>query len=332
MPKQKKLYRKGRVCRAIFKCLWRRRYFPLLLVSLILLAGVGVFAGLVNIQETQPPAQEEVDVSSNEAISISEKSSLEVHYIDVGQGDCALLTCDGHAMLIDAGDDSKGTKIQAYLIKQGVEQLDYLVLSHPDADHIGGAPVIITKFDITQVFMPEYEKDSFTYEKVLDALEYRYMQWMMPTTGSIYQLGGAKVTFLGPDRKYEDSNNSSLILLIEHGKNTFLFTGDAEAESEKALVKGWGTQVRVDVLKAAHHGSKTSTGEKLLDTIKPQYAVISCGEDNPYGFPHAQTLNNLRARGIEVFRTDEQGSIVVTSDRETLTWNCPPSTTWQVGE
>lgn len=298
----------------------RRKRWPILLVSLVLLACLGFLAG------------QEEPVSENINESVSSGSSLAVHFLDVGQGDCALLICDGHAMLIDAGDNGQGTKIQDYLKKQGVERLDYLLLTHPDADHIGGAPVIITKFEIEQVFMSDCEKESATYEKVLDTLEYRYLKWFMPAVGSTYPLGSAEIRIVGPGKKYEDSNNSSLVLLVEHGENTFLFTGDTQEEAEADLVASWNKSISVDVLKLAHHGSKTSTGEALLDTINPQYAVISCGEGNSYGFPHAQPLNYLRERGVEVFRTDEQGSITVISDGTTISWNMAPSTTWQVGE
>ena len=314
LKKRKKMRKKKR---------YRRKHWPILLVSLIVLVLIGLLAGVVQLSVGEvPPAVEE---------SIGGNSPLAVHFIDVGQGDCALVLCDGHAMLIDAGDYAQGTKIQAYLKKQGVDQLDYLVLTHPDADHIGGAPVIITKFEIEQVFMSDCNKESATYEKVLDALEYRYLKWSMPPVGSTFSLGDAKITFVGPVKQYEDSNNSSLVLLVEHGKNCFLFTGDAEEEAEEDLNDSWDRNRSVDVLKVAHHGSKTSTDKAFLDRIKPDYAVISCGEGNPYGFPHAQPLNYLREHGVEVFRTDEQGSIVVMSDGTTLSWNMPPSISWQVG-
>lgn len=314
----------------------RRKRWPILLVSLLVLACLGVLAGLggfhiyegnQNVEEQTGQSESSNSVSEN----INEESLLEVHFIDVGQGDCALLFCDGHAMLIDSGDYGQGTRIQAYLKKQGVEKLDYLVLTHPDADHIGGAPVIITKFEIEHVFMSDCTKDTAAYAKVLDALEYRYLKWFMPEIGSSYALGSAKVTIVGPRGQYEDSNNSSLVLLVEHGENTFLFTGDAQEEAEADLVNSWDKSISVDVLKLAHHGSKTSTGGALLDAIHPQYAVISCGENNSYGFPHAQPLNYLRERNIQVFRTDEQGSIVVSSDGVILSWNMAPSTTWQTG-
>ena len=262
---------------------------------------------------------------------VQSPSEAEIHFIDVGQGDATLITCDGHSMLIDAGENDKGTALQLYLTKQGIEKLDYLVLTHPDADHIGGADVMITKFDIGSVFMSDYEKDNKTYRDVLQALEYRGLDWSVPEPGESYALGSGSITFLAPVSEYTDPNNSSIALLFCNGKNSFLFTGDAQEEAEMDIL-GEGFSVRADVYKAGHHGSDTSSCEEFLRAVKPKYAVISCGEGNSYGHPHSGVLNSLRAMGVKLFRTDEQGSIIARSDGEVITWNCAPSETWQTGE
>lgn len=260
-----------------------------------------------------------------------ELSTMEVHFIDVGQGDATLIKCGDAAMLIDAGDDSKGTLIQNYLRKQGVEKLDYLILTHPDSDHIGGAPVIITKFKVDQVFMSDYEKDTKTYMKVIQALDDKRMTWTTPEVGSIHMLDTARFTIIGPGEKYDDPNNASVALILRNGSNKFLFSGDAEEAAEADILK---TKIRLsaDVYKVGHHGSKTASGSEFLEAINPAYAVISCAEGNSYGHPHAEPLNNLRARKVKVFRTDEQGSIIASSDGQNITWNCAPSDSWQVGE
>ncbi|MDD2972946.1 MAG: ComEC/Rec2 family competence protein [Lachnospiraceae bacterium] len=260
---------------------------------------------------------------------------MQVHFMDVGHGDSTLITCGDHAMLIDTGDDSKGTTIQNYIQKRGIKKLDYLILTHPDKDHIGGAPVIITKFDIDQVFMSYYEKDSKTYKKVLEALDYRNLNYTTPEVGTVYTLGSAKFTVIAPNGGYDqygdDSNNSSIGFVLENGKNRFLFTGDAEEAAENDIVKN-GIDIRADVYQVGHHGSKTSTTEALLESVQPSFAVISCGVNDDHGHPNAQTLNRLRGMGVQVYRTDEQGSIIATSDGEKITWNCAPSTTWKSGE
>lgn len=255
---------------------------------------------------------------------------LAVHFIDVGQGDATLVLCDDHAMLIDAGDNSKGTALQLYLNKQGVEKLDYLVLTHPDADHIGGADVIITKFDIDNIFMSDYKQDTKTYEEVLDALEYKNESWSMPSVGDTFLLGDAAFTILAPLDTYNNPNDSSIALMLTHGDNKFLFTGDCSENAEDDLVAD-SRNLSANVYQVGHHGSCYSSSQNFLDAVSPTYAVISCGEDNSYGHPSAEALNRFRAMGIQVFRTDEQGSIVATSDGTDITWNCAPSETWKAG-
>lgn len=256
---------------------------------------------------------------------------MQVNYLDVGQGDCALITCDGKAMLIDAGDDTKGTAIQNYLKKQKIEKLDYLILTHPDADHIGGAPVIITKFKIDKVFVSNYEKDNKTYQKLIQALDYKKLKYETPKAGAEYSLGTAKIKILAPNGTYDNPNDSSITLLLKNGNNTFLFTGDAGSDAEKDILKK-NKDISADVYKAGHHGSKYATSKEFLKAVDPAYAVISCGENNSYGHPHAATLNAFRAKGIKVYRTDEDGTIIATSDGKNITFNVPPSETWKAGE
>lgn len=256
---------------------------------------------------------------------------LEVHYIDVGQGSATLLMSGSHAMLIDTGDSDQGTKIQLYLTKQGVKNLDYLVLTHPDADHIGGAPVIITKFGIGQLFLSNYEKDNKTTQKVRDAMQYKGLTASDYQVGDTFALGNASFTILGPAKEYADSNNASIVIMVQNGNNRFLFTGDCEAEAEADLIAS-GADLSADVYLAGHHGSDTASSQAFMDAVSPSYAVISCGEGNSYGHPHAEVLNRFRSMGIQVFRTDEQGSVIAESDGTGITWNCAPSETWQAGE
>ncbi len=256
---------------------------------------------------------------------------MEVHFMDVGQGDATLITCDGHAMLIDAGDDTKGTAIQNYLRKQKIKSLDYLVLTHPDADHIGGAPVIITKFEISKVFVSNFEKDNKTYRKLIQALDDKDLKSLTPSVKSKYSLGTAEFTILAPGDTYDTPNDSSVALLLKNGKNTFLFTGDAEEAAEKDMLST-GIDISADVYKVGHHGSRSSTSQKFFRAVDPDYAVISCGEGNSYGHPHAETLNTLRTNGVAVYRTDEDGTIIASSDGKTISFNVPASETWKAGE
>lgn len=261
----------------------------------------------------------------------NEPGTMEVHFLDVGQNDATLILSDDAAMLIDCGGDSQGTKIQNYLQKQGVTKLDYLVLTHPDSDHIGGAPVIIEKFDVDTVFMSDFEKDNKTYRKLIQALDDKNVFWSVPEVGSAWQLGQAQFTILAPNRFYDDPNNASVALVVDNGENSFLFTGDAESEAEMDILEN-GLDVRADVYQAGHHGSRSSSDAAFLDAVNAEAVVISCGEGNSYGHPHAAALNEFRARGMKVYRTDEQGTIVAVSDGRGITWNTAPSETWKAGE
>lgn len=312
------------------------RYLKIVAVSLMICLGLAGCGSTIEEvprdvkkeanEETQEFQQEEL--SQNAALTMEE---LTVHFIDVGQGDAALITCGGEAMLVDAGDNAQGTKLQYYLRKQGVEKLKYVIGTHPDTDHIGGLDVILYKFDCETIIMPEGEKDTAAYRDVIAAMEEKGYKKTLPQAGDTYALGDAEFVILSPAREYEDSNNNSVVFLLKHGENSFLFTGDAEEEAEKDMLRA-GIDVHADVYKVGHHGSNTASSKAFLDLVTPKYAVISCKEGNSYGHPHAEVLNNLRAMGVLVYRTDEQGTIIATSDGRELTWNCSPSETWKAGE
>lgn len=289
-----------------------------ILMSALLLVG----CGSSKIQAESEEAEEKTPI---------EAAEMQVHFIDVEQGDATLITCDGEAMLIDTGDNTKGTKIQAYMSKQGIRKLKYLILTHPDADHIGAADVIITKFDIDQVFMSDYTKDNQSYREVIQALDDRNYKWSVPKVGNTYTLGSAFFTIIAPNKEYSDPNNSSIGLIVENGKSRFLFTGDAQEEAEKDILAN-GISIECDVYKAGHHGSNTSNTKEFLEAANPDFVVISCAEGNSYGHPHAEPMNHFRSMGMKVFRTDEQGVIVAVSDGTHITWNCVPSESWSAGE
>lgn len=264
------------------------------------------------------------------SVSTSALSELQVHFIDVGQGDSTLIICGSDTMLIDAGDNDKGTSVQLYLQKQGIEALTYLIGTHPDSDHIGGLDVIMTKFDCGTVIMPDVTSDTATYRDVIDTMDYRNYKNTLPHVGDIYSLGDAEFTIIAPNGKYTDDNNASVGIKLVHGNNVFLFTGDAEAEAEADILQN-GIDLKADVLHTGHHGSDTSCSLEFISEVSPTYAVISCGKSNPYGHPHEQTLSVLREQGVQMFRTDEQGSIVAVSDGESITWNVEPSRNWNSG-
>lgn len=270
---------------------------------------------------------------NNKLVSESETYSdvLEVHYIDVGQGDCTLIKCGTHAMLIDAGPDSKGTAIQLYLNKQNVTSLDYVLLTHYDEDHAGGADVILTKYNCDKVILPSYVQDNKSYRDVMDTMIYRNYSSTEARTGDTYTIGAASFKILSVGNSGDSNNNQSICIRVDYGSDSFLFTGDAD-ESVEAKLMNSGQDIDVDVFQVGHHGSKDSNSSKFISKISPKYAVISCGADNTYGHPTAETLNNLRTSNVEVFRTDEQGTVIASTKGNGITWNTQPSTTWKAGE
>ena len=300
----------------------------LLFLTLILLVGLGIFLSsdkgkaLFDRQEGFDQTQEQDAVAD---------AGLQIHYIDVGQGDATLILCEGHAMLIDAGNNDMGTGVWRYLKEQGVKALDYLIGTHPDADHIGGLDVIMTKLDCDTVMMPGVQRDNATYRDVIDTMEYRRYKNTLPVVGQQYRLGSAVFTIVAPDSSYEEEyNNYSIGILLEYGEKRFLFVGDAESSSEQEMLRS-GFDLRADVLKIGHHGSSDSTGQEFLDAVNPTYAVISCGKNNDYGHPHERTLNSLKKRDIYVYRTDEQGDIVLQTDGSVISFLAKPSTSWKSG-
>lgn len=271
-------------------------------------------------------------VGSNVTDSAEKNSQMEVHFLDVGQGDSTLIECDGHAMLIDAGNNNKGTTIQDYLAYQNITELDYVIGTHPDADHVGGLDVIMSSFDCSTIILPDYSKNTETYQEVMDTIQQKDYSITYPVVGKTYSLGSAEFTIIAPDdRLYESANDYSVGILLEYGDTRFVLIGDAEEESEQDILNQ-KIDITADVYKVSHHGSKTGTTDAFLKAVNPDFAVISCEEGNSYGHPHAEVLNKLRSAGISVFRTDEQGSIIATSDGENITWNTSPSASWKSGE
>ena len=239
-------------------------------------------------------------------------SNLTIDYYDVGQGDCTLIRCGDEAMLIDAGDNSHGTAVQRYLKEAGITELKYCICTHPDADHIGGMDVVLTKFDVGAVIMTEDEADTATYRDVIDTIRYRNIEVIHPELGEIYTLGEAKFVICGPVDNYEEKNNNSIVIYMMYENTSFLWNGDAGTEAEADMLEA-ETVYRSDVVMIGHHGSSSSTSEEYLNTIDPEYAIISCGADNPYGHPHRETMELLEDQDITVYRTDINGTIEIIS-------------------
>ncbi len=268
---------------------------------------------------------ESIDDTDSEAFS-----PMEVHFIDVGEGDATLITCGDDSMLIDAGDPSMGTTVRLYLKKHDITHLKYLILTHSDKDHIGGAASVISNLDVDEIFMCRYEKDNDVYHNLINEIDYKSMTWRTPDVGEKLTLGDSEITVVAPNREYDNPNDSSIAVVIRHGDDSFLFTGDAEAPAEADIVAN-GLDIHATVYKVGHHGSRTATSQEFLDKVAPSVAIVSCAKDNDYGHPHIETLEKLKDRGVELFRTDLQGSIVAVSEGNGIVFDKEPTDNWEPG-
>lgn len=254
------------------------------------------------------------------SVPVPEDGEVIFHFIDVGQGDAILITSPDGNMLVDTSVKSARDELVAYLDSVGVTSFEYLVLTHPDADHIGNADYIIDNYEIKNILLPDHASTSKTYERMLTAMENSTANVICPEPGYVFSLGALQNTVIAPNEDYGDPNEMSIVFKAVYGNTSVMMTGDAEVESEGDIVKIWNAaDLKCDILKVGHHGSTTSTTQAFLEAVDPDIAIISCGEGNTYGHPHDETLDKLAAMGITVYRTDTDGTIVFKTDGEAFT-------------
>lgn len=250
----------------------------------------------------------------------AQAGTLTVTWLDVGQGDAAVIQCGGQSMLIDGGKPEKSSYIYAWLQQHGLSYLDVIVATHVDADHIGGLSGALNYASVGTAYCPVTTGTTETFQSFVKYLAQRGKQITVPTAGETFALGGAQVQILGPLHRAEDSNDNSIVLKVSFGTISFLFTGDAERAEEQDLLNA-GVNLQSTVLKVGHHGSDTSTSYPFLRAVAPQYAVISVGAGNSYGHPTEAVLSRLRDAGVTTFRTDMQGEITAVSDGQTINFS-----------
>lgn len=241
------------------------------------------------------------------------QSVLEVHFLDVGQGDAVFIELpNSETMLIDAGTADRGAGIAEYIEDEGYEKIDYLLATHPHADHIGGMETVMDTLDIGEIYMPRTAAQTKTYRNLLLTIQKKGLSIHTAKAGvTIMDDNNLHGELLAPNsRHYEDMNNYSAVFKLTYGEKSFLFMGDAEEDAEQEIA----ADVSADVLKVGHHGSSTSTSEAFLQKVSPSAAVISCGKDNSYGHPHRETLKKLEDAGITVYRTDTMGTVTAKCD------------------
>lgn len=245
--------------------------------------------------------------TGNDCIStIPQDNNLRVYCLDVGQGDSILITNNNKTMLIDASTNEMGSRVVKYLNDLGIKKIDYLVGTHPHEDHIGGLDNVIKNFDIGTIYMPNVVATTKTFEEVIDAISAKKLKVTSPKTGDKFTVGNAECEVMSIRNDKDDYNNCSIVIKMDFNNVSYLFTGDAEESVESS--RKWP---HIDVLKVGHHGSNTSSSKKFLKQIKPEVALISVGQGNTYGHPTQATLKRLSNIGAKIYRTDENGTILL---------------------
>ena len=255
--------------------------------------------------------------------SESDRYDMSVHFIDVGKADSIYIKCKDKNILIDAGEKNTYDLVNEYLRRQNVKVLDLVIATHPHTDHMGGMPKVIEEFQINKLLMPELKEEviptSRTYEKFLLAIKNKNIAPERPIPGTSFNVGELIFDVLAPNKQYDDVNNNSIVVKMTFKNTSFLFTGDAEKESENDMMNN-NFNLEADVLKVGHHGSKTSTSSAFLRKVNPKYAVVCVGEDR-YNLPKKITIDKLTKRNIKVFRTDCNGTVVFSTDGKKVSYS-----------
>ena len=253
--------------------------------------------------------------------AIGEESGFYIHFIDVGQADAAVIICDGEVLMIDGGNTGDSSLIYSYLTRTlGLEHIDYMIGTHAHEDHIGGLAGALNACTVGKVYAPVTEYDSEAFGDFKKYVQKQGLEITVPTVGDTFYVGSATVQFLSPAHSYDDENANSIVVRIDYGRTSFLFTGDAEWVAEHDMVDS-GYNLSATLLKVGHHGSDSSSAYVFLREVMPQYAVISVGAENGYGHPTDDVLSRLRDVGATVYRTDLHGDIVCYSDGRSLTFS-----------
>lgn len=282
--------------------------------SLLILVGLLVFlfyqSYWINNQEIQERKETTPTISESQR-------DFKIYFIDVGEADCILIENNYEYTLIDAGNNKDGKKLVEYFKSLGIEEFQYVIGTHAHEDHIGGMDNIIKNFAIKHFYMPDTHISMITYEEILEALEKKKIKYETPNVDTTFQMSDTKFKILWISKDEEELNDTSIVLKVYYKNTSYLLMADATYNVEEKILE---KDVESDLIKIAHHGSNHSSGAVFLKKVNPKYAIISVGKDNDYGFPKQVVLDKLDRMNVQVFRTDEQGTIIATSNGNDITF------------
>lgn len=287
-------------------------------IAAVIIVIVALVFGNDKIDTGNKKSNDKADKNSKSTVVLN--SDTEVRFIDIGQGDATLIISDDETMLVDTGDKDETDTLVNYLQNAGIDKIDYLIATHPHADHIGEMPDVLNNFKVGKVIMPKVPKSqtptSSIYKRTLKAIQNNGLKFTAASDCQL-ELGSCKINLFTPKKTYKNLNDYSTLVKVVHGDNSFLITGDCEKDEEKDIMSQ-NFDLSADVLKAGHHGSRTSSSQEFLDLVAPQYAVISCGENNDYGHPHKEALKRLQKTANKVYITKDDGTVIFKSNGRKL--------------
>ncbi len=285
------------------------------------------------VTHTIKESEYKTDEKSQQPIhsDVSKNAPFKLTVLDVGQGLSCLIEADGEYMLYDGGDRDASSYVVSYLKKKGINDIKYMVVSHYHDDHLNGLVGVLSACKVGIVIKPDYKAESWIYDSFHEKLAKSGAEVVIPKVNDKFSLGNGEVTVLSADYGALDENDRSISVKFEYGEVSFIITGDAEEPTETLMLKS-GVDLKSDIYIVGHHGSSSSSSPRFLDAVKPEFAIISCGEKNDYGHPHKETMDALEKRGIELFRTDKQGEVKIFSDGDDYWFGQVPSDDYSEGE
>lgn len=307
-----------------------KKNFKYYIAALVIVVLLNIAAAWME-QEQQEPDDSKSNNQQNSEIEGLNSKEMEVHFLDVDQGLCILVKLGDEVLIYDGGERDTSSQVVAYVKDLGITEIDYMISSHYDSDHVSGLIGCLNAFDVKNVIGSNYEHNSKLYGSFIDAVKAEGLEMQYPEVGTEYSFGEAVITILSPEEISKDSNANSVAIKLTYGESDFIFTGDADYGSERDMVAS-GIDIDCEVLSVGHHGSASSSSSIFLENTTPEYVVISCGKGNSYGHPHEEVMELLENMEIDVFRNDVQGTVVATTDGKSITWSQEPCNDYSDGD